>query len=104
MKTVLVITAQMSVSCARLVDGLIVYPTGRCIHELAAMMNAADSALPTATIQMVARWSRRDRRFQPKSHSPRNTDSRKKAARVSMASGAPKTSPTKREYVDQFMP
>jgi hypothetical protein len=31
-------------------------------------------------------------------------DSRKKAASPSMASGAPKTSPTKREYSLQFMP
>jgi hypothetical protein len=57
----------------------------------------APSAAPTATIQIVVRCSRLLSRFQPKSHRPRNTDSRKKAARLSMASGAPKTSPTKRE-------
>ena len=31
-------------------------------------------------------------------------DSRKKARSASIASGAPKTSPTKREYSDQFIP
>ena len=31
-------------------------------------------------------------------------DSRKNASSASIASGAPKTSPTKREYSDQFMP
>ena len=58
------------------------------------MMNAAESAAPSATIQMQARWMRLGSRSQPKSHSPRNVDSRKKAARPSMASGAPNTSPT----------
>ena len=40
----------------------------------------------------------------PKTQSPRKVDSRKNAARPSIASGAPKTSPTYREYADQFMP
>ena len=53
---------------------------------------------------MQARWMRLGRRSQPKTHRPRKVDSKKKAARPSMASGAPKTSPTKREYADQFMP
>ncbi len=68
------------------------------------MMNAADSEAPTATAQIVTRWTRRGSRPQPKSHRPRKTDSRKKAANPSIASGAPNTSPTKREYTDQFMP
>ena len=41
---------------------------------------------------------------QPKIQSPRKVDSRKKASSASIASGAPKTSPTKREYSDQFIP
>ena len=53
---------------------------------------------------MQARWSRLGSRSQPNSQMPRNVDSKKKAARPSIASGPPKTSPTKREYVDQFMP
>ena len=68
------------------------------------MMNAAESAEPSATAQIVARWTRFDRRPQPKSQSPRNVDSKKKATRPSIASGAPNTSPTKREYSDQFIP
>ena len=68
------------------------------------MMNAADSTDPSATSQMVARCTRRDSLSQPNSHSPRNVDSRKNAARPSMASGAPKMLPTRREYADQFMP
>src|SRR4051812_28642869 len=39
-----VITAPMSDSCGRPVDSSRVYPTGFCIHEFAAMMNAADPA------------------------------------------------------------
>ena len=42
--------------------------------------------------------------FQPKIHRPRKVDSTKKASRASMASGAPKTSPTKRLYSLQAMP
>ncbi len=53
---------------------------------------------------MVARWTFLGSLSQPKIHSPRNVDSTKKAASASMASGAPKTSPTKREYSLQFIP
>ena len=67
-------------------------------------MNAADSMLPTVTSQIVARCTRRDSLSQPNSHSPRNVDSRKKAASPSMASGAPKMLPTSREYAPQFIP
>src|SRR4029453_15958994 len=42
--------------------------------------------------------------FQPKIHRPRNVDSTKKASRASSASGAPKTSPTKRLYSLHAMP
>ena len=60
-------------------------------------MNIADSTLPSATSQMVARCTRRGSLSQPNSHRPRNVDSRKKAARPSIASGAPKMLPTSRE-------
>ena len=53
---------------------------------------------------MHARWTRFDKRFQPKIHRPRKVDSKKKAARPSKASGPPKTLPTRRENADQFMP
>ena len=53
---------------------------------------------------MVIRWSFFGSLSQPKIHRPMNVDSRKNASSASSASGAPKTSPTKREYSDQFMP
>ena len=61
------------------------------------MMKAAESSVPTATSQMQARWAFFDRRFQPKIQMPRKVDSKKKAARPSMASGPPNTLPTRRE-------
>ncbi len=61
------------------------------------MMNAADSTVPSATSQIASRCTRRDSRSQPKIHSPRKVDSRKKAISPSIASGAPKTSPTNLE-------
>ena len=60
--------------------------------------------MPIAASQMVARCTPRGSRSQPKIHSPRNVDSMKNAASPSIASGAPNTSPTKREYSLQFMP
>ena len=45
----------------------------------------------------VARCTRGDSLPRPKIQRPMKVDSRKKAARPSMASGAPKTSPTYRE-------
>ena len=68
------------------------------------MMNSADSSAPSATSHAVARCTPRGRTFQPNTHRPRNVDSRKKAASPSIASGAPNTSPTKREYADQSIP
>src|ERR1017187_597173 len=67
-------------------------------------MKPADSTVPAATAQMVSRCTRRESLSQPKIHRPRNVDSRKKAIRPSIASGAPKMSPTSREYADQFIP
>ena len=100
----LVSTARMSVISARPVSGLKIAPTGCCIQELAATMKYADSHVPIAAAQIVARWIFGFSRPQPKIHSPRNVDSRKNATSASIASGAPNTSPTKREYWLQFMP
>ena len=58
------------------------------------MMNSAESDAPSPTAQAEARWAPRGRTFQPNTHSPRKVDSRKNAARPSIASGAPNTSPT----------
>ena len=57
-------------------------------------MKYAESTVPTAVAQMVARWIRFGRRSQPKIHRPMNVDSRKKASRASIANVAPKMSPT----------
>src|SRR5262245_14016577 len=68
------------------------------------MMNAADRTVPSDTAQIVARCTRRGSLSHPNSHRPRNVDSRKNAARPSMANGAPKRLPTNREYAPQSMP
>ncbi len=88
-------SSQTSVSSAR--PSLTVEPTGRCIQELALMMKNADAQEPSAKSQIVARWTRFESRSQPKIQSPRNVDSSMNAASPSIASGAPKTSPTNSE-------
>ena len=57
-------------------------------------MKYADIQLPRATSQIVARCTRAGSLFHPKIQSPRNVASSANAARASIASGAPKTSPT----------
>lgn len=100
----LVNNAKMLSNSARPVSGLNLAPTGCCMNEFAEMMKNADRFTAIATIQMHARCSHRGSRVHPKIHSPMNVDSKKKAANPSMASGAPKMSPTNREYSLQFMP
>ena len=67
------------------------------MNEFAARMKYADRMVPSAAIQIVARCTFLGSRSQPKIHRPRKVDSRKKASSPSMASGAPKMSPTNRE-------
>jgi hypothetical protein len=67
------------------------------MKEFAAMMKNADSVVPIATSQMHAACSAGDSLSQPKIQIPMNVDSRKNASSDSIASGAPKTSPTNRE-------
>ncbi len=67
-------------------------------------MKNAEAFTPIATNQMHARCTSFGSRLQPKIHRPRKVDSRKNATRPSSAKGAPKTSPTKREYSLQFIP
>ena len=57
-------------------------------------MKYADSTVPNAVSQIVARCTRGDSLPQPNIHSPMKVDSRKNAASPSIASGAPKMSPT----------
>ena len=100
----LVSNCQMLTSSARPRSALYTAPTGCCMNELAAMMKNAERLTPIATSQMHPRCTSRGSRPQPKIHRPRNVDSMKNAARASIASGAPNTSPTKREYSLQFIP
>ncbi len=83
------------------------YPTGFCMKAFAAMMKYAERIVPIAVIQMVARCRPPlGSLFQPKIQRPMNVASRKNASSPpsSASGGAPNTSPTKREYSDQFMP
>ena len=74
------------------------------MNELALMMKNADMFTAIATIQMQTRCTALGNRVQPKIHSPMKVDSKKNATNPSIASGAPKISPTNREYSLQFMP
>ncbi len=100
----LVSNAKMLSSSARPVSGLKWAPTGCCMNEFAEMMKNADRFTAMATTQMQPRCTSLGSRDQPKIHSPMKVDSKKNAARPSIASGAPKTSPTYREYSLQFIP
>ena len=56
--------------------------------------HSADMLEPMATSQVTVRWPSLLMRSQPKKNSPTKVDSRKNAIRPSIASGAPKMSPT----------
>ena len=78
----------------RIVSGLNVAPTGFCIQPLAIRIHTAERFEPMATSQVTMRWPTFDSLPQPKKNRPTKVDSRKNAIRPSMASGAPKMSPT----------
>ena len=80
------------------------YPAGVCIHELATMIHTALKWAPKATMHVAKKCMRGPTLFHPNSKIARKPDSRKKAKIPSAASALPKMSPTKREYVDQFVP
>ena len=90
-------TSQKEVISLRTVSMLKVQPTGYCIQEFATRIQRADRLAPTAVSQVAERWKPRLTRFQPKNMTATNVLSRKKARMPSMASGAPKMSPTKWE-------
>ncbi|MNE11825.1 hypothetical protein D3C80_1045990 [compost metagenome] len=69
-------------------------PTGFCIQPLAIRIHKADKLEPSATSQVTTRCCTLESRSQPKKNRPMKVDSRKNAIRPSMASGAPKMSPT----------
>ena len=78
----------------RIVSGLNCAPTGCCIQALAMRIHSAERLEPRATRAVTARCPTRESRSQPKKNRPTNVASRKNAIRPSMASGAPKMSPT----------
>ena len=78
----------------RMVSGLNAAPTGFCIQPLATRIHSAERLEPRATMKVTSRWPRFESFSQPKNIRPMKVASRKKAIRPSIASGAPKMSPT----------
>ena len=81
----------------RIVSALNSQPTGFCIHALATRIHHAEMVAPRPVSQVDARWKPRETLFQPKYITATNVDSMKNATMPSMASGAPKMSPTNHE-------
>ena len=81
----------------RIVSGLKAQPTGYCIHALATRIHQAEMVAPRPVSQVEARWKPGDTFFQPKNMTATKVDSMKKATIPSIASGAPKMSPTNHE-------
>ena len=90
-------TSQKEVISLRMVSGLNSQPTGCCIHELATRIHHADSVAPRPVSQVEARWKPALTFFQPKNITATKVLSMKNATMPSMASGAPKMSPTSQE-------
>ena len=74
-----------------------VIPIGYCIHALATSIHRAERFAPMAVSHVAVRWNPLETLFQPKNITAMKVLSRKKAIMPSMASGAPKISPTKCE-------
>ena len=87
-------TAQKLSITLRICAGSNSMPTGYCIHALAIRIHSAERDAPMAVSQVAARWKRGLTFFHPKNMTAMNVDSIKNANRPSMASGAPKMSPT----------
>ena len=90
-------TAENEVISLRTVSRLKSHPTGYCIHELATRIHHAERLAPKAVSHVAVRWKPRLTLRQPKNITAMKVDSRKNARMPSMASGAPKMSPTKWE-------
>ena len=87
-------TAQKSNISLRTVSGLNCIPAGCCIQALAIRIHRADKVAPIMVSQVEARWKRLLTLSHPKNITAMNVASIKKARIPSMASGAPKISPT----------
>src|SRR5579862_458330 len=79
-------------------------PAGVCCQELATTIQVAEKVAPKATMQVAKKCILAETCSHPNTNTERNPDSRKNAKIPSAASADPKTSPTKREYVDQLVP
>ena len=86
--------AMKSVISMRMVSKLNSAPTGACIQPLAIRIHSADRLVPMAINVVTSKCCGLLRRSQPKKNRPIMVDSRKKAISPSIASGAPKMSPT----------
>ena len=84
-------------SSMRMVSGLNQAPWGSCMKPLATRIQTAERFEPKATRKVTVRCCALLSRSQPKTIKPTKVDSMKKAIRPSIASGAPKISPTKPE-------
>jgi len=87
-------TAQKSTISFLTVSGLNSIPTGFCIHAFATSIHQADIVAPNPVSQVDARWNFLLTLSQPKNMTAIKVASIKKAKIPSMASGAPKMSPT----------
>ena len=90
-------TSAKEVISLRIVSGLNSQPTGYCIHELATRIHHAEMVAPSHVSHVEARWKPRDTFSQPKYMTATKVLSMKNATMPSMASGAPKMSPTNHE-------
>jgi len=89
-----VATAQKSTISLRAVSGLNSMPTGFCIQAFATRIHQAEIVAPSPVSQVEARWKRLLTLSQPKNITAMNVASIKNARMPSIASGAPKMSPT----------
>ncbi len=77
---------------------------GYCIQLLAAMIQKAETTVPTATMQVAKKCSPLPTRRQPNSITPRKLASRKKAVSTSNASSGPSTGAARAEKALQLAP
>ena len=90
-----VATAQKSTISLRAVSGLNSIPTGFCIHALATRIHQAEIVAPSPGVSQVeARWKAFAHLIPTKEHHCDERGLHEKAKIPSMASGAPKMSPT----------
>ena len=90
-------TPKKSIISLRTVSGLKSMPVGCCIQLLATRIHQAEMVAPRPVSQVEVRWKPLLILPQPKNMRAMKVDSMKKAKIPSMASGAPKMSPTNQE-------